>query len=401
MRSLFKFKSDKKAVLTTDQALEVDQSTSQTTQQLIEEKARLQAAIGSLNVGFIITDKDQKVISINGMAKRLFCLGPSFQPYPASVISNINYLNVRCTLEDISQVLEGILDLRSNIVSCIQSGQPVDLKEVEFNQRFFHFLISPVVVLEKQGLTTIGSTIFIDDITERKVLERSRDEFFSIASHELRTPLAAIRGNTALIKQYFWDKLPDDSIKEMVEDIHQSSIRLINIVNDFLDTSRLEQGRIQFKMARFSIAGLVSQVFDELGQQAKERGLYLKGEQSTFLVEADPDRLKQVLINIVGNAIKFTDQGGITISYQPDGLMLKIKVHDTGRGIPAENQKLLFRKFQQANNNLYTRDSTKGTGLGLYISKLLIEGMNGQVNLEHSGLNQGSTFTFSLKIASS
>lgn len=116
-------------------------------------------------------------------------------------------------------------------------------------------------------------------------------------------------------------------------------------------------------------------------------------------VVADKNKFKQVLINLIGNAMKFTKEGGISISLKNEGKFVKILVSDTGVGIPEKNQKLLFRKFQQAESNIFTRDATRGTGLGLYISKLLIEGMGGMLNIERSVVGKGTSFFIILPFA--
>jgi signal transduction histidine kinase len=198
----------------------------------------------------------------------------------------------------------------------------------------------------------IGTVVTVDDITEQKALQRSRDEFFSIASHELRTPLTAIRGNTSMIQDYFPKALADPDLKSMIDDIHESSVRLITLVNDFLDTSRLELGKIKFDIKPVNVPEL-----------------------------------------------KFTEAGSVTIAVRQNGTQCEMRVTDTGKGIPLDSQSLLFRKFQQASNNILTRDSTRSSGLGLYISKLIINGMNGAIELESSVENQGSTFLVSLPVA--
>ena len=115
----------------------------------------------------------------------------------------------------------------------------------------------------------------------------------------------------------------------------------------------------------------------------------------------DADRVKQVIYNFIGNAMKFTTHGSITISSEVKGRQLKVLITDTGSGIPLDRQHLLFHKFQQASNNILTRDTTRGTGLGLYISKLLVEKMHGKIRLEHSEEGKGSTFSFTLPLAKS
>jgi signal transduction histidine kinase len=118
-------------------------------------------------------------------------------------------------------------------------------------------------------------------------------------------------------------------------------------------------------------------------------------------VLADRNRTKQVLINLVGNALKFTEQGGVTITFKVDQNSVKTLVADTGKGIPLESQKFLFKKFEQAGTTVLTRDSVRGTGLGLFISKLIIDQMQGHIQLENSQLGVGTTFGFSLPITKS
>jgi signal transduction histidine kinase len=234
-------------------------------------------------------------------------------------------------------------------------------------------------------------------------LQRSRDEFFSIASHELRTPLTAIRGNTSLIKQYFPDVLKDDNVHEMIDDIHDSSVRLIEIVNDFLDASRLEQDKMKLVRQPFTIEPLVEKVIYEMASLSRDKGIALTFDQETLgeipQVYGDMNRVKQILYNLIGNAMKFTKQGSVTINCLIQGRRLKVTVTDTGPGISPEGQQLLFHKFQQTAQSIITRDDTRGTGLGLYISKLLVEHMGGEIRLEHSEVGKGSTFSFTLPFA--
>ena len=116
-------------------------------------------------------------------------------------------------------------------------------------------------------------------------------------------------------------------------------------------------------------------------------------------VLGDHNKVKEVLINLIGNGLKFTDLGGVSMKFEIEGQFVKASVTDTGKGISPERRDLLFRKFQQAGENLYTRDATKGTGLGLYISRLMMEGMGGKIYLEQTEVGKGSTFCFLLPIA--
>ena len=205
-----------------------------------------------------------------------------------------------------------------------------------------------------------------------------------------------------MILDMYKSTLTDPDLVEMLTDINVSSVRLIEIVNDFLNVSRLEQGRMEFKKESFDPAALIVNVITELNVVKAQPSVELTFQNETPSypqVFADPNKTKEVLINLVGNALKFTEKGAVTISCTVQDQFLKIAVKDTGRGVSAENQNLLFRKFQQASDNLLTRDTTKGTGLGLYISKLMIEGMGGSIGLEKSTIGEGSTFFFTLPLA--
>lgn len=231
-------------------------------------------------------------------------------------------------------------------------------------------------------------------------LDQLKDEFFSIATHELRTPLTAIRGNAQLIEEYFGEKIRNKDFKEMLSAIEVNSDRLVNIVGEYLNMSRLEQGRMKFAFAQVDIGTLATELTHDLEGSLTAKGLTLKIEGDAPKAWADPDKVKEVLVNLVGNAIKFTDHGGITVRVSRDPAGVKTEVTDTGEGIPKENQILLFKKYQQAGKDSLTKVDQRGTGLGLYISKLMVEAMKGKVWLESSVEGEGTTFAFTLPAAS-
>jgi signal transduction histidine kinase len=255
------------------------------------------------------------------------------------------------------------------------------------------------MVVNKQ---TIGCVVLLQDTTEEQLLERSRDEFFSIASHELRTPLTSIRGNSSMILDHYGKDIHSDDLREMLYDIHESSERLIGIVNDFLDVSRLEQGRIGYHMQEVELGGVVRAVTNSMKGLLETTGLSLElgsglqDKAALPIVLADAARLKQILINLIGNSIKFTEHGGITITARASGGEVMVEVHDTGVGISPKQRSLLFHKFQQASDSILTRDAAHGTGLGLYISRLLAQGMGGSLVLAKSDPGKGSTFVLKL-----
>ena len=350
--------------------------------QLQQEKARLASSIQSLPLGFILTDVAGSIIMMNQAAQRILGLSA---PAP--------------TLDDIGQPLGDAYNLRTLHAECSQTKQVVEKRELVVGGRYLKLVIGPILLKEKEN-ACIGTAMLLDDITEAKALERSRDEFFSIASHELRTPLTAIRGNTSMLQDYFGKEISDQSAREMLVDVHDASVRLITIVNDFLDVSRLELRKMQFHVEPFDLSLLAVSVVEEYQAAVRERGLVLTLTASPGLpqVIADKDRVRQVLTNLLDNALKFTQTGTITVATAVSDGSVELSVSDTGMGIEPRNQAFLFRKFQQAGDSPFTRDVTEGTGLGLYISALLLTQMGGSIRLVSSTPGKGSTFAFRLPI---
>jgi signal transduction histidine kinase len=367
----------------------------QRTHELAEEKARLVASIDSLSFGFVIADKNDDILLRNPAMNKIF----GFKKDPTS-------------LHEIADALRGggktflTVDPVSSCRECMELRKIVEIKDIFYGKKFLRIFCAPIlsegsVSDEKNVSDVIGYVFLVEDITEAKVMERSRDEFFSIASHELRTPLTAIRGNSEMVLDMYADKVKDPDLKEMLVDIHSASIRLIDIVNDFLEVSRIEQGKIQLKFENFNVKEIVNKVVKDMKNMAQIRNItlvYSNQNASLPMARADKGRVEQVLINLVGNSLKFTEHGGITISTEVMGNFLKISVKDTGIGISPENQTRLFRKFQQAGEDMIARDVTQGTGLGLYISQLLVSGMSGTIGVEKSAMGEGSTFAFTLPL---
>ncbi|MDO8521377.1 MAG: ATP-binding protein [bacterium] len=358
------------------------------TRELSQERARLIASINSIPFGFLIANREGLVIMENAVLMKLFGLEEK----------------KGIVIDDISKHLQKDLDLRARVEDCMKEQKVCEIKEILFGSKFLRGIIAPIVTGDDFGWA-IGYVILFEDITEAKVLERSRDEFFAVASHELRTPLTAIRGNTAMLQDMLKDKDAYADTKDMLADIHEASVRLIAIVNDFLDVAGLEQGNVNVVMenARVDITLLIEHALRNLKDTAEKKGLgfrFNKPDHAIFVL-GDNGRLTQVLVNIIGNAIKFSPGGFITIeiSPEPEKKSVKVSVKDSGIGIATERQTLLFHKFQQAGEQILARDVTQGTGLGLYISKLLIERMGGTIGLLKSVPGEGSTFYFTVPIA--
>jgi PAS domain S-box-containing protein len=366
----------------------IEQTVERRTREVREAKATLDTSLNSLELGFLITDTNTKVTMANQAAHDMFCGSSAHDPAQCA----------NMTLDRVQSLVGDHVQMERQLKARLEHQRAHELKDVTFNHKIWRIYLSPMVV---DGVS-IGCAILFQDTTQERLLERSRDEFFSIASHELRTPLTAIKGNASLILQYYQDVLKDPQLQEMVVDIHDSGERLIMIVNDFLDASRLEQKRIDFDLKSMKVMKVAEAVAYEMAQLLNDKHIYLKLDPSLAElpdVIADHNRLKQVFYNLIGNAAKFTEQGGITIAAVMTGKSVKVTFTDTGFGISPEQQLLLFRKFQQAGSSLLTRDTSRGTGLGLYISRLLIAGMGGALKLDHSVPGKGSVFSLTLPLA--
>lgn len=228
-----------------------------------------------------------------------------------------------------------------------------------------------------------------------------KDEFVSVTSHELRTPMTAIR-SYAWMALHRSDVPLSAKLEKYLVRILMSAERLIGLVNDMLNISRIESGKIEIVPEKMDIIALAKDVVDEAYySKGIEKNIHISVmEEKMPPVFADPAKLRQVVLNLIGNAVKFVPSGGsITVSFFTDGKTVEVSVKDTGVGISKEDLSKLFKKFSRLESSYTAMASSGGTGLGLYISKNLIELMHGKIWASSEGAGKGSTFTFSLPVA--
>ncbi len=228
---------------------------------------------------------------------------------------------------------------------------------------------------------------------------QSKSEFLANTSHEIRTPMTAILGYADLLARHMTD--PDDL--QCVRTIRRNGEFLLEIVNDILDLSRIEAGRLDIVRERFAVDELVHEVVSLMHVRAAEKGLPLAVEYDGLVpetIESDPTRLRQILVNLIGNAIKFTDSGEVRLGVraEPEHDRLVFDVADTGIGMSADQQRRLFLPFSQVDTSV-TREFG-GSGLGLAISRRLADMLGGEISLA-SAPGRGSTFTLSIAIGRS
>lgn len=265
--------------------------------------------------------------------------------------------------------------------------QTIDGKDFYFNLRS--------TLLNDEGDDEVEYIITLSDITQERISEISKDDFITITSHELRTPMTIIKSYLWLLDEEKAGPLTSKQ-KDYVVKALNSTERMLNLINDMLSVSRIEQGKIDYKFEIFDIDEFISETLPEFEVKAKENGNKLVFEHSkdSKLVLADKKRLKEVFYNLIGNSLKFTNNGTIKVVTTENDRFIKVSVSDTGKGILKENMDKLFKKFGKLENSYETIAESGGTGLGLYITKQLIEGMGGKITAKSSGENKGAEFTF-------
>jgi len=240
--------------------------------------------------------------------------------------------------------------------------------------------------------------VFRDEMYENK-LESAKDEFISLVSHELRTPMTAIKGLVSMLLHGDYGPV-NESCKQPLTNVYTSAERQIHMINDLLNISRLQTGRIRYTLTNFPIGQIIDEITESLQPLARQKKITLTVKNGRgMLVLADTIWVKQILGNLIDNAMKFTNTGSVAISYRVQHDMVHVVIADTGVGINPMDQNKLFGKFQSL--SLQSLGKTGGSGLCLYFSQEITHKMGGYISLLKSSPGKGSTFIFALPKADS
>jgi len=262
------------------------------------------------------------------------------------------------------------------------------LKEIDQRER-----------LEKitKELEIVNSQLEVANVELTK-LDKVKSEFISVASHQLRTPLTVVKGYVSMILEGSYGKITG-KVKDPLTKVQISNQRLVELVDDLLNISRIESGRQNYEFKNNDIVALVTEVYDNFKIKAEEKKLKLIFEKpfDTLTVFCDGKKLHEVIMNYVSNAVKYSDKGTVSLSLEKKGdETVTFKVKDNGMGITKENMSMLFKKFSRGKGTYLVQ--TEGTGLGLYVAKKIIEVHEGRVWAESQGNGKGAAFFFTIPI---
>ncbi|MEA3476496.1 MAG: ATP-binding protein [Candidatus Cloacimonadota bacterium] len=351
--------------------------------QIVAEKRKSEAIIQSIDDGIVVVDAEFKVTGINPTAAEVFGIEPD-------KAQGGHFLEVVKSDQ-----------LFNYVKQTVQSGQSPPIEEgknvfiVQQGERQYHYQFSITPVLAKDG-SMLGVVLLLRDVTRLKELDRLKSEFVMSASHELRTPLMSIGMSIDLLQETAMEKI-NEREQQLLSAAHEDLQRLKALVNDLLDLSRIEAGKMDIEFNRVLVPILFEKAVAVLKSQADEKSVELSFEVPEGLpyVKVDPNKITWVLTNLISNALRYTDSGGhIRLFAEQIGPHVHISVNDDGSGIPYEYQSKIFNKFVRVKSDR----EVEGSGLGLAICREIVRAHGGIIWVD-SIPGEGSTFTFTLPVA--
>ena len=247
-------------------------------------------------------------------------------------------------------------------------------------------------VKRREEITKLARSLEEANVSLRE-LDKQKTEFLSIASHQLRTPLSILKGYIELIKDGAYGKVEAKTVKAL-DDMDINNEHLVKLVDQFLDISRIEQGRIKYEFTVIDICGLIDSVMNDFKVKAKQKKIEIKWmcPKKIKKVECDQEKIHHVIFNFIDNALKYSDKGSIKVMFAEEGGGVAVRVADEGIGFEKQDEVSFYQKFYRGDNVKAT--AVTGTGLGLYVCRKFIQAHNGRVWAHSDGLGKGSEFGF-------
>jgi len=357
--------------------LNVLEDTDESRRSAIDERNKTMAIIENLTDGVILLNKKKQIEIINSPATELFNIGKK----EAIGKCFVDLLDI----ENIPEIKKILID--KDRIRNIYREEVATLDGL-------HLEITSVLL--KDEIEEKGFLIIIHDVTKEKLIEKMKTEFVSVAAHQLRTPLSAIKWTIRMILDGDVGEINEEQ-RELLEQTYISNERMIRLINDLLDVSRIEEGRLLYNQEDTQIEDVLDSVIEASQEMLRNKNMVLEvNKKETPKVKIDKEKIGVVIQNLLENAIKYTEQGGkIKITLDNDEKNVIFKIEDSGVGIPKSQQDRIFTKFFRAEN--VTRMETDGTGLGLYTTKNIVQAHKGQIWFE-SEENKGTTFYFTIPI---
>ena len=366
-----------------------DDNTSSLKNKLSAVESKSDVVINAIDDGVLAISKDGNIELIN----------PSAQQIIGWDQGDALGLNWKSVLKLVTSDGKDVEELENPIAQSLSKNQPTHNDKLflltSSEKRILVSIVSSPVGTEGEGVIVV-----FRDITKEKAEEREQAEFISTASHEMRTPVASIEGYLGLALNPATAHI-DEKARDFITKAHESAQHLGRLFQDLLDISKVEDGRMKNNPKIINVNEFLKDIFDGLATKANEKQLnYIfmpdiidegkeKSLQPIFYANIDPDHFREVVSNLIENAIKYTPSGEVVVNVTGDDKQISVSVKDSGIGIPAEDIPHLFQKFYRVDNS-DTRE-IGGTGLGLYLSRRLAEAMSGNLRVE-SKYKEGSTF---------
>jgi PAS domain S-box-containing protein len=349
------------------------------------ERKRLRTIVEQLPVGIVITDRDGEVVLTNKKVSSILGIDVPIGFNAGSGVL-INTVHKGLPLQPGQSPLARVL----------KSEQPVISDELMFSKgdgKKVYIQNSAAVIKSDDG-DVIAAASIINDVTQQKLLEERKDDFINMASHELKTPITSMKLYLDSLKKYL-EKSSDERSLKTLGSIRNQTDRLQRIVNDLLDVSRLQTGKLTFNMEEFQLDRLIEEAIESLQPNSKNQNIQF-AQKSPLSIHGDKFRIYQALTNIITNAIKYSAENtDIIVKMENLGEIVQISVQDFGIGIGEEEQSKIFDRLYQVNDD--KEKTFPGFGMGLYISKEIIKRHNGEISVK-SVKDQGSTFYITLPV---